>query len=331
YKKLATLSGPRNVIQSVSFSNDGAFVSAAGYGGVTIWDLNTSGTVATPHLPYEPKDPKHVYSSSAWLYFEGADKYVFAVGNMAGEMFLWFLDSTQKARTSSLCSQIVDENRTHQVMSMHVLEPKVTPGNLGRIVTSTSDRFVAVWTLTSNLEIANVFKVKLPADFLPRTVKFLHGSQNVLAFAKTGGGYLQLKGENGEYSWVKKDGLPEMHSVAVDERNDMFAAWAGQRAELFKLSNSEHFKTFQGEVCLVGNTKQVVFAEDGSFLVAGTDHGFAEIFSVQSALCVQHLNYPRKALVQYVASCTLSTNHLIAIAGSTKDQPGDVVVFKKKR
>ncbi|KAK7433590.1 hypothetical protein VKT23_020694 [Stygiomarasmius scandens] len=65
YKKLTTLSGPRNAIQSVSFSADGAFIAAVGYGGVTIWDLKTSETVASPHLPYEPKNPKHVYSSSA--------------------------------------------------------------------------------------------------------------------------------------------------------------------------------------------------------------------------------------------------------------------------
>ncbi|KAK7443830.1 hypothetical protein VKT23_015611 [Stygiomarasmius scandens] len=216
-------------------------------------------------------------------------------------------------------------------MSMHVLESKVTPGNLGRIATSTSDRLVAVWTLTSGFEVANVFKVKLPEDFLPRTVKFVHGSQNVFAFSKTGGGYLQLKGDNGDYSCIKKDGPSEMHSVSVDERNDLFAAWTGQRAQLFKLSSLEHFRTFLGEVSLVGNTKQVAFAEDGSVLVVGTDHGFAEVFSIESTDCIQHLNYPQKALVQYIASCTLPSSHLVAIAGSTRDQPGDVVVFKKKR
>ncbi|KAK7433591.1 hypothetical protein VKT23_020695 [Stygiomarasmius scandens] len=216
-------------------------------------------------------------------------------------------------------------------MSMHILESKVTPGNLGRIATSTSDRLVAVWTLTSGFEVANIFKVKLPEDFLPRTVKFVHGSQNVFAFSKTGGGYLQLKGDNGDYSCIKKDGPSEMHSVSVDERNDLFAAWTGQRAQLFKLSSLEHFKTFLGEVSLVGNTKQVAFAEDGSVLVVGTDHGFAEVFSVESTDCIQHLNYPRKALVQYIASCTLPSSHLVAIAGSMRDQPGDVVVFKKKR
>ncbi|KAK7442264.1 hypothetical protein VKT23_016235 [Stygiomarasmius scandens] len=321
YKKLTTLSGPRNAIQSVSFSLDGAFVAAVRYRGVTIWDLKTSETVASPHLPYEPKNPKHVYSSSAWLYFEGLDKYVFVVGNMAGEMSTF--------RTSG--SQIVDEDHTHQVMSMHVLESKVTLGNLGRIATSTSDRLIAVWTLTSGLELANIFKVKLLEDFLPRTVKFVHGSQNVFAFAKMGGGYLQLKGDDGDYSCIKKDGPSEMHSVSVDERNNLFAAWTGQRVQLFKLSSLEYYKTFSGEVSLVGNTKQVVFAEDGSILVVGTDHGFAEVFSVESTDCIQHLNYPRKALVQYVASCTLPSSHLLAIAGSTRDQPGDVIVFRKKR
>lgn len=68
----------------------------SGYGGVTIWDVMSSTPVPSPHLPYDHQNPKHTYSASVWMYFEGIDKHVFIVGNMAGEIFLWTWDRTQK-------------------------------------------------------------------------------------------------------------------------------------------------------------------------------------------------------------------------------------------
>ncbi|THV01478.1 hypothetical protein K435DRAFT_655258 [Dendrothele bispora CBS 962.96] len=332
YRTLATLTGPRDAIQAVSFSVDGIFVSASGYGGITIWELATSSTVSTPHLPYDPKNGSHVYSSSAWLYFEGTQKHIFIVGNMAGQIFLWSFDTHQKVCIHLVQSQRVDSDNTHQVMSVDVYEHSIVPGSAGHIVTSTDDRqhLVSVWTLTSDLQLSRVFNVKLPVDFIPRIVTFAKGTQNVYAFSKKGGSFLQLQALTGELAWVKKDGPKEMHFVSVDERNDCFAAWTGQRAEVFKLSNSEYVKTFENEVSLVGNTKQVIFGEDGTRLMVGTDHGLVEVFGVESGQLLQRLPYHRKALVQYVTTLTIPSAHLVAIAGSTKGQPADVVVFKRK-
>ncbi|KAK7459475.1 hypothetical protein VKT23_009458 [Stygiomarasmius scandens] len=329
YKNFATLAGPRDAINSVAFAVDGSFVSAAGYGGVTIWDLESSTVVTAPHLPYEPHNAQHMYFSSSWMYFEGTSQHVFIVGNMSGQISLWCFDKAQKAfRTAG--NQLVDKSGRSIVMSIDVSEPSVAPGHSGRIVTSTDDATIAVWILTSAFELSNVFKIDPPENFIPRIVKFSRNTRNVFSFSKTGGGFLQLRGEDGDYSWSKQDGPKEMHYVAVDEKHDYFVAWTSRCAELYRLSNSEYVKALQGEVPLIGNTKQLSFAEDGSRLVVGTDHGFVEVFSVETGKIIQRLEYPRKSLVQYVATQTLPTCHLVAIAGSTKSQPADVVVFKKK-
>ncbi|KAK7448412.1 hypothetical protein VKT23_013676 [Stygiomarasmius scandens] len=329
YKKFTTLTGPRDAISSVSFSVDGTFVSAAGYGGITIWDLTSSAAVSTPHLPYEPHNKQHVYVSSAWMYFEGTDVHVFIVGNMSGQVSLWYFDNAQKTFRAA-GNQVVDKNGTSIVMAIDVSEISIAPGHSGRIVTSTDDSTIAVWTLTSTYEFTNVFKIDPPDGFIPRIVKFARSTRNVFSFSKRGGGFVQLKGETGEYSWDKKDGPKEMHFVSVDEKHDWFVAWTGHRAELYRLSNSEFVRAFQGEVSLVGNTKQVSFAEDGSRLMVGTDHGFVEVYSVESGEILQRLEYPRKSLIQYLATLSLPSCHLVAIAGSTKSQAADVVVFKKK-
>lgn len=81
----------------------------------------------------------------------------------------------------------------------------------------------------------------------------------------------------------------------------MFAAWTGPHASTFRLSNSEAVRHFEGEDCLYGNTKQVSFAENGSVLVVGSDHGIIEVFEVTSGKCIQRLAFPCTAAVQYVA------------------------------
>lgn len=177
----------------------------SGYGGVTIWDVKTSAPVLIPHLPYDHQNPKHTYSASTWLYFEGIDKHIFIVGNMAGDIFVWTWDRAQNVCSLFLIfarwaipltflqafrevtTQRACKNANNQVMSMDVAESRVPLGSRGRIVTSTADRMVAVWSLTSNLELSNVFTADLPGDILPRTVKFARGTENVFVFSKMGG------------------------------------------------------------------------------------------------------------------------------------------------
>ncbi|KAK7459454.1 hypothetical protein VKT23_009435 [Stygiomarasmius scandens] len=158
-----------------------------GYGGISIWDLATSAAVSAPHLPYEPHNRQHVYVSSTWMYFEGTDHHVFIVGNMSGQISLWYFDSAQKVFRAA-GNQIVDKNGTSIVMAIDVSEPSVAPSHSGWIVTSTDDSTIAVWTLTSTFEITNVFKVDPPDGFIPRIVKFARSTRNVFSFSKRGGG-----------------------------------------------------------------------------------------------------------------------------------------------
>ncbi|KAF5334712.1 hypothetical protein D9758_017354 [Tetrapyrgos nigripes] len=331
YTKFATLSGPQNAILSVSFSVDGDFVAAAGYSGVTIWDLKTSQAVPTPHLPYEPNERKHVHCSSAWLFFEAGEKHVFIFGNMAGQVTLWHWDGHDHQMFRVSGNQSVYRNEPEKVMSMDVLQARVPADKDTFFVTSTNDYSVSVWKLDSSLELSNVFKVDLPPDFIPRTVQFSRASCTVFAFSKTGGSFLQLNGKSGELAWIKKEGLKRMDSVALDEGKDIFAAWTGKHAAAFRQSDAEHITTFRNEGCYVANAKQIGFAEEGSTVVVGTDYSSAEVFSLDTGRRVQSLPYPGRSLVHYIATLTLPSSYLVAIAGSTKSQPAQVVIFTKKR
>lgn len=116
---------------------------------------------------------------------------------------------------------------------------------------------------------------------------------------------------------------------------------------MFKLDNLNHVRTFACENPIVRYTKQAVFVEDSRLLVGGTDRGCAVVYETESGNSIQTLAYTRGGLVQYVAvnptssagytkliysplqALTLHDRHLIAIAGSTLEQPADVVVYRK--
>ncbi|KAF5320394.1 hypothetical protein D9758_018867 [Tetrapyrgos nigripes] len=293
YMKLATLSGPQNAILLVSFSVDGNFVSAAGYSGVTIWDLKISQTVPTPYLPYEPNGRKNVHCSSAWLFFEAAEKHVFIFGDMAGQVTLWHWDGFDHMFCVS-GNQSVYCNEPEQVMSMDVLQARVPADKDTFFVTSTNDYSVRVWKLDSSLELSNVFKVDLPPNFIPQTVQFSQALCTVFTFSKTGRSFLQLHGKTRELAWIKKEGP--------------------------KRINAEHITTFRNKGCYVVNVKQIGFAKEGSMVVVGTNDSSAEVFSLDMG---RHVNDSPPYLIL--------ASYLVAIAGSTKAQPAQVVIFTKKR
>ncbi|KAK7435878.1 hypothetical protein VKT23_019409 [Stygiomarasmius scandens] len=284
YKPFITLTGPRNAIKAVSISPDGSFVCAVGYGGVNIWDLKTSQPVATPPLAYDTANPRLVFQSCAWLHFQGINKHVLAFGNSSGELFIWVWNHDQNRFVSGTMQAVDNPEKRAQlekpganaVASIDVLEPSVPQGQNGRLATSTGDRIVAVWSLSPNLEITQVFKVDTKEkDAVPRTVKFVCSNQDVYVFARRGGSFWQLQGQTAEVVSLKREGPKEMGSVTVDEEKDLFIAWTGQHAHAYRLTTSEHLRKFEGQtISLSSNPKQVSFAEQGTVVVVGSDIRF---------------------------------------------------------
>ncbi|KAF5359902.1 hypothetical protein D9758_013992 [Tetrapyrgos nigripes] len=330
YQHILSLSGPKAGIQSLAFSPDGLFVSAVGYGRVTIWELQSGTPVLVPNVTYERFDPQHAYSASAWLYFKGTQKHVLTYANINGELIIRVWDSVQKQTFPEKVCQTVDCDQHKEVLSIDVSTRSVSPGSHGLIVTSTTNGVVAVWMLMANLELQNVFMADLPQEILPHTVKFSSTGQ-IYAFSRMGGSLLQLNGETGELMWANNKGPKAMYSVSIHEKQDLFGAWIGGNAALFKLSNSEFVRDFKGVDTLYDNAKEVAFAEEGSLIVVGSDHGPVQIFSVSSGQLLQQLEFHHLAALQYVAAQSLPNAHLIATASSTRDKPADVAVYQKKR
>ncbi|KAJ3846144.1 hypothetical protein EV368DRAFT_89501 [Lentinula lateritia] len=216
-----------------------------------------------------------------------------------------------------------------EVLSMDVHEQEIASGRIGRVVVATANRYINVWTLSSSGEFSKVFSTILDDNFKPKTVRMCKKTRDIFVFPLYGGEILRLDYKLGAIKSRKSPGPGRMGSVSLNCTSDKFVAYTGKNFQLYRLSNLEILKTFIAEAPLVFFPKQVAFGEADTIVVGGTDRGFALVYDVESEEMVQKLSYPRGNLVQPVATLTLPGQHLIAIAGSTQEQPSDVMLFEK--
>ncbi|KAE9387023.1 hypothetical protein BT96DRAFT_948685 [Gymnopus androsaceus JB14] len=308
YAQYSTLTGARDAVLSLSFSAHGAFIAATGYDGVRVWDLSFSTSapiLATlPHQVYNPQNPKFVFTASIWLYFERTNSHVLVLGTLRrGYPVLEVQRNREKQR-------------------------EVASGSRGRIAAVTMDQCVTVWSLSASDVVTKIFSCKVQ-DFVPKAVRFHTESRDLFLFARSGGGIQLLDAKTGQVKSKDFRGPPVLGSVALSTTNETFVSWTGESFQLFRLVGLELLQTFATGRPMVYFPRNIVFGEQDRIVVGGTDRGCGHIFQVDDPNQTQILEYPKGGLVQHVATASLPDRHLVAIAGSSRHQAADVVVFQK--
>ncbi|KAJ3779028.1 WD40-repeat-containing domain protein [Lentinula raphanica] len=325
YEHHLTLHGMRDAVLSISFSAKGKFVAATGYGGVAVWDLSTTLPISLPRLKYSPQNPKYVISTSTWLYFSKPKTYILVLGTLRGDIMLWKWSSEGNEFQNLHCFPSV--NATRQVLSLDVHRREVSPGRRGRIAAVFIDGTVAVWALSASGECTQVFSINLEASFLPKVARLCPNTRDVFVFSRSGGLIQRLDYKTGNVKQSKSQAPSTMGSVALDQSSKHFVAWTAEGFQIYHLDSLELIQTFETQSPIVHFPKHVVFGENDHVIVGGTDRGHALVFAVGTGQIAQTLIYPRGGLVQHVSSISLSDHHLIAIAGSTRHQPAEVLIF----
>ncbi|KAJ3719012.1 hypothetical protein C8R42DRAFT_723515 [Lentinula raphanica] len=268
----------------------GKFVAATGYGGVSVWDLCTAALVPLPQLKYTPQNPKYVVSSSTWLYFSKTKTHVLVLGTLRGDLMLWKYDPEGKEFQS--LHRFPSVNATRQVISLDVYRREVSSGRRGRIAALSS------------------MDVSLFGLSLPLVVRFCGNTRDVFVFARSGGLIVRLDYKTGQVKKRKSHAPSTMGSVALDQSSKYFVAWTTEGFQIHDLETRR-------------------FGEEDHVIIGGTDRGCALVYNVSTGTVMQTLAYPRGGLVQHVSTISLEETHLVAIAGSTRHQSADVLIFQK--
>ncbi|KAJ4501303.1 hypothetical protein C8R41DRAFT_913298 [Lentinula lateritia] len=294
YQAIATLQGPRDAVVSLAFSVKAKFLSAAGYSGVYVWDLSTFTSAPLPHMLFAPQNPKYVITA---LY---ARRY-------------HIVDWNNETKSFQLLYRVPPmENKEDEILSMDVYKHDIASGRIGRVVASTANRCVSVWTLTSLGEFSKIFSTVLDEGVNPKTVCMCKITRDIFVFPFYGGEIHCLDYKTGAVKHCKSHAPGIMGSVAMNLTTNKFVAYTGKSFQLYRLGSLELVKTFKTELPLVLFPKQVAFGELENNVVGRSDRGCALVYDVNSEETISLLEH-----------------HLIVVAGSTAQQPADVILFEK--
>ncbi|KAJ3805456.1 WD40-repeat-containing domain protein [Lentinula aff. lateritia] len=322
YLPTTTLQGPRDAVISLAFSAKSKFLAAAGYSSVCVWDLSTLAPTPLPHMLFAPQNPKYVITASVWVYFQKNKHHVLLLGTMRRDIILWVWNDDNK--TFQLLYRVPPmDNKEDEVLFVDVHEQDIASGRIGRVVAAMVNRYISVWTLT-------FFSVVLDEGVNPKTVRMCKITRDIFVFPSYGGEIHCLDYKTGAIKCRKSHAPMTMGSVALNQTTSKFVAYTGKSFQLYRLGSLELVKTFEAETPLVLFLKQVTFGESENIVVGGTDRGRAVVYDVNCEETLRTLSYPRGGLVQPVSTITLPDRHLIAIAGSTAQQPAEVVIFEKR-
>ncbi|KAJ3738828.1 hypothetical protein DFH05DRAFT_1530984 [Lentinula detonsa] len=331
YKTTATLEGCPNAVTSLSFSAEARFIVATGDFGAKVWDTSNMSEVALPSkvTQREPKQPKRAFQVASWMYFS-SKIHVLILGSVRGDIYLLSWSNVESAfQVFRALLPCTPGDQGSQVVAMDVFETVVT-NKTGYFVTATLDGHVHLRSLTT-AGTQTIFSIQLDKSFNLGPVRF-GKTRDVYVFGTIGGGIMCLDRATGEIRESHTRGPVPMGTVIIGRSESLFVAGTGQDFQAYRLQDIVYRQTYTGPGRLIAPiSKDIVFAEEETILVGGTDSGMAIVYNTQSGKVIQTLQYPRGGLVQSVASCTLKNTCFIAIAGSILDHPSNILIFKKHR
>ncbi|KAI5895816.1 WD40 repeat-like protein [Schizophyllum commune H4-8] len=325
YTEVASFPGHQDAVLSLSFSASGRFLAATGYSGVCVWDVIRKQRVAIPAPPSTPTT-RHIYTRSAWLYFESTGLDVLVLGSQRGDVVLWQWDADDGVFNTGASGRHSAEDT--QILSIDTHKVTVAYEERGRIAVGTDDGRLNIWSIPPLADKLRLkYSIKLEPAVRPKTVKFDKSSQDVIVFSLTGGIITVIDFQTGTTVGSTDDGPRIMASVAIDYVNSMMAAYTGSAFELLSLRTRKRIKSIASEAPNVYYPISVVFGEGGEVLLAGTDQGHALLYDIAEGRIRQILDYPKGGLVQQVAASTMDDGYYFALAGSTICRPADVILY----
>ncbi|KAL0064991.1 hypothetical protein AAF712_007982 [Marasmius tenuissimus] len=319
------LEGPQDAVLSLSCSENARFLTATGYNGVAVWELETLTPVVVPEQYGAPKSSRYMPTACAWLYLQSPDTHVLLLGTV-GEVIAWRWNESKKifepfGRATTTWAQVT---------SMDVGATDISSGNTC-VVAAFADHTVTVWDFTPDGTFQEALSVTLNETFLPKAVFLEKKTHHIYTFALDGGKVALLSRTDGSVLWQKKAAHEFTGSVSVDPSWERFVIGTGKDFQVLDTSTLDTLRTLEGSGPLVvPRSMQVSITANGAHFVTGTDSGQAILHNITDGTIMQKLRYPRGGLVQTVTAFATKDYQYIVTAGSSPGDSADVLIWHNK-
>ncbi|KAG2135313.1 WD40-repeat-containing domain protein [Suillus clintonianus] len=323
YRLEGCLLGHKNAINCLAVTRNGNMLASGvpGSDGMRIWDLKRRVQLPTPRQTPAIQNPADPVTCACWITRQEATRETLCYGTGLGFIAIW---QQQGEGLEDFNAKIMCLTYDHTGDDTH-------------IATGTRDRRVQVWAFDFKGPLIPIFSVELSTT-IPRTVNFnrtpgrnlctsmsIHISRGLMIVLA-----ILLRGSDGTVIATNKAG-PMIGHAAVDAPQTLFlidnvmngfSLHQLEDGACLRTYNTNPVKTFP---------KQVVFGEQATLVVGGSDTGAIHIFDKNEGRVKQVLQHADRGRVQTVMTYNSTHHSLIFGATSTNDSEPTISIWCRKR
>ncbi|KAL1749525.1 hypothetical protein FB107DRAFT_225295 [Schizophyllum commune] len=305
--------------------------AVTGYAGALVWDISPvpqEGAALPVPTPFQPSGPSSTMTTCLWVAFVAAKRDLLVIGNVQGDIIVWSIEPRCLFRPFShkgmqgleaLATYHVGETPgcDHEIVSLAANTDTVAQfGESVRIGYASLDGHISVIRLSVDGDPTSLFRHDISStSFIPRHLSFLPASSDLIVFSLHFG-TMKRYDHAGNEIWTASHGPKTMGYVSLlDSRR--FVAYVEDHFELVGLEDGKILKKYDIGPQAIPWPKDAAFVENGSFVSKPT----------------QLLKYEagNGNMVQPVTACDVDDNHYIAIAGTYRDKPSSVMLWRKRQ
>ncbi|KAG2747123.1 WD40 repeat-like protein [Suillus brevipes Sb2] len=324
YRLKGRLLGHKNAINCLAVSHNGNMLASGGSDGMRIWDLKRRVQLPTPRQTPAIQNPADPVTCACWITRQEATRETLCYGTGLGFIAIWQQQGEGLKDFNAKVSRRIGTGKEIMCLTYD------HTGDDTRIATGTRDRRVQVWAFDFKGPLIPIFSVELSTT-IPRTVNFNRTpGRNVLVFGMYDGEIHTLRGSDGTVIATNKAGPMIGHAVVdapqtlflIDNVMNGFSLHQLEDGACLRTYNTNPVKTFP---------KQVVFGEQATLVVGGSDTGRIHVFDKNEGSIKQVLQHADRGRAQTVTTYDSVHHSLIFGATSTNDLEPTISIWYRKR
>ncbi|KAJ7018621.1 WD40-repeat-containing domain protein [Mycena alexandri] len=321
YTQHGTLQGHSGAVGCLGATEDGKLLASGGSDGTRLWNLEQMSSIARP----AGAGIRGATTALLWVRREDEAAEILFFGTQQGFLVCW------KQTSPSL----FEELHTMQLTQGAEITGLAFDPASNRLTVCNRNSVIQAYTVERSMTLHNVFSVTIE-EFVPKAIafgEFRNSEAEIMVFGLYDGRICTLRGTTGEVIGTRQIG-GMIGDADVNARKGLFCVDdPTQGVALYRLDNNNRVKTFEVKVTKAHpRPRQVCFADDGSLIVSGSDHGVLYVFDRWTGEVVDELAVGSVDWLQTMTATDVNGTSTI-VAARSRELPGanNILVWKRAK
>ncbi|KAJ7037649.1 WD40-repeat-containing domain protein [Mycena alexandri] len=321
YALHGALQGHSGAVVCLGATEDGKLLASGASDGTRLWNLENMTAIARP----AGAGIRGATTALLWVRREDEAAEVLFFGTHRGFLVCW----------KQTAPSVFEELHTMQVTQGAEITGLAFDPASNRLTVCNRDSVVQAYTVERPLTLHNLFSVTI-GDFVPKAIafgEFRNNEAEIMVFGLYDGRVITLRSTTGAVLATRQIG-GMIGDADVNARKGLFCVDdPTQGVALYRLDNNNRVKTFEVKVTKTHpRARQVCFADDGSVIVSGSDHGVLYIFDRWTGEAIDELAIGPVDWLQTVTATDVNGVSTILAARSRELAGGnEILVWKRAK